>query len=399
ILIGGFGRGEGSIIYKKKKFIPINDYDIYVVTSKKYPNALIEQMCKKASEAINKKCINFYDYSEDMEYDIEKTFYPDIRVLTLSELRKLPPFLKYFEIKNSTVIYGENVIKEIPNFNIKEIPDSEGFRFLMNRICLMIMHFPFSALKNLDEKNKERIINFNMKATLSCAEALLLLSKKFTASYIERAEILKKTYKKDFPELSQKIPELPKLVNKYTNQKLKPDYKNIENPLRDWFVIRDYSVEIIRFLLYNFTGTEIKNMRKLTHTMNKTYSRDYIKGYIKGKFGINNKILLNILNYPANYVLNLLYIKRIFDIKRKLCLSPLKHPFIPPDLKIFPAAIFIISSLNGDGSINERLFNESQRYLGQVYFDYPEIYKNKDWEGMRRIFGTIFNLYGFQKLI
>src|SRR3989344_9687553 len=95
ILIGGFGRGEGSVIFKNREFIPINDYDIYAITSKKYSNKVIEEMCDKASVSIGKKCINFVDFAEDMEYSIEKTFYPDVRIMTLSELRKLPPFLKY----------------------------------------------------------------------------------------------------------------------------------------------------------------------------------------------------------------------------------------------------------------------------------------------------------------
>lgn len=399
ILIGGFGRGEGSIIYKNKKFIPINDYDIYVVTSKKYSNELIEKTCEEASRSIDKRCIDFYDYTQDMEYDIEKTFYPDIRVLTLSELKTLPAFLKYFELKNSLVIYGENVINKIPDIKLNDIPSPEGFRFLMNRISLMIMHFPYSAFTKLSEKDKERIINFNSKTALSCAEALLFYSKKFVPSYEKRSEILKETFKMDFLELSKRIPELPGIVEKYTNQKLKPDYEKIKNPIKDWFIIRNYAIEIIRFLLFQFTGIEMKDIKEIIYTLNKIYPRYYIKNYIKSKFKIRNNILLNILNPPANFVLNVLYIKRIFDIKRNLCLSPLKHPFVPPDLKIFPAAILIISSLNKNGLIESRLFNKSRNYLNQVYFDNPKIYENNNWEEMRKTFGTIFNIYGFQKLI
>lgn len=399
ILIGGFGRGEGGIIYKNKKFIPINDYDIYVITSKKYSDKLIEKMCEKASESIDKKCIDFYDYSRDMKYDIEKTFYPDIRVLTLSELKKLPPFLKYFELRNSIVIYGKDIIKKIPDIQIKEIPSPEGFRFLMNRLSLMIMHFPYSAFKKLSQKDRERIINFNSKTALSCAEALLFYSKKFVPSYYKRAKILEKTFKKDFPELFLKIPDLPKIVNKYTNQKLKPNYKLIKSPIEDWFKIRDYGIEIIRYLIYKFTKKKAKNIENLAYILNKTYSKKYLKDYIKVKFKIKNSFLLSILVYPANFVLNLLYIQRIKSTKKRFLFSPLKHPLIPPDLKLFPSTILIISSINKNGEIDYRLFNKSRAYFKQIFFDNQEIYKNKDWEEMRKNFGTAFNIYGFQKLI
>ena len=33
ILAGGFGRGEGSVIIKNKQAIPLNDFDIYIITN------------------------------------------------------------------------------------------------------------------------------------------------------------------------------------------------------------------------------------------------------------------------------------------------------------------------------------------------------------------------------
>ncbi|HTY44206.1 MAG TPA: hypothetical protein VMC80_03110, partial [Patescibacteria group bacterium] len=337
LLIGGFGRGEGSVIYKKNKFIPINDYDIYVITDKKYPNEIIEKMCREASESIGKRCIDFQDYSKDMEYSIENTFYPDIRVMTLQELRKIPHFLKYYEIKYSaSVIYGRNVLEEIPDFDIREVPLTEGMRFLLNRISLMIMHFSPSFIESSSQQDKERVINFNSKAALSCAEALLLYSGKFVASYKKRAEILDKTYSSDFPELKKIIPKLPEVVKKYTNHKLKPDY-SIKNYISDWFEIRNYSIEILKFLIFKFIGKRADNSEELAYVMNRNFSKFYIRDYIKVKFNLRSKLFLNLLSYPANFVLNLLYSRKIYDSKKRIYLKPLKHPFTPPDLKIFPS--------------------------------------------------------------
>jgi len=299
----------------------------------------------------------------------------------------------------SITIYGKNVINEFPEFNIDDIPLPEGFRFLMNRLSLMIMHMPYSSLKKTTENNQERIINFNMKTALSCAEALLLYSKKFVASYKKRSEIFKKTYEKDFPELYKKIPHIANLVDKYTKQKLKPNYKLVKSFIDDWFILRDYSAEILKFLLFKFTGKKAGNIEELSQIINKIYPKYYLKEYIKTKLKVRNNFLLSLLVKPANLTLNLLYTKRISQIKKKIFLNSLKHPFIPPDLKLFPATVLFIFALNKQGKINQELFNKARIYFNQVYPDNSNIYKNTNWEEMRKDFGTAFNIYGFQKLI
>jgi len=400
LLIGGFGRGEGSVIFKKGKFIPINDYDLYAITEKDYSSEVIEKMCTEASESIGKRCIDFHDYSKDMVYSIEKTFYPDIRVMTLNSLRKLPPFLKYYEIKySSSVIYGKDILSQMPNFKITEVPNQDGLRFLMNRLSLMIMHFSPKFIKNTSPSDRERVINFNSKTALSCAEALLLYSRKFVSSYGKRAEILEKTFSRDFPELAKKIPKLPKIIRKYTNQKIKPDYNSIKEYIQDWFDLRDYSLEILNFLILKFTGKKAESPEELAKIMNIYYPMSYLKNYLKAKFNLKSNFLVSFLNPFANISLNLIYSRTLSSSTKRINLSPLLHPLSPPDMKIFPAAILIISSLNRDGTINSELFLKSRKYLKQVYPDNPKIYDKLDWEEMRKTFGTAFNLYGFQRLI
>lgn len=292
-------------------------------------------MCTRASESIGKKCIDFNDYSNDMKYSIENTFYPDIRVITLEELRKIPYFLKYYEIKHgASVIYGKDVLSEIPNFSIKDVPKTEGMRFLLNRISLMIMHFSPEFIKSASQQDKERVINFNSKTALSCAEALLLHSGKFVASYKKRAEILEESYLSDFPELYKVIPNLPKIVKKYTSHKLKPDYL-IKDYISDWFKIRDYVREILKFLIFKFTGRKANNIEELAKIINRHFSILYIKDYVKIKLSIRNNFFLNLLSYPANFVLNVLYLRKIYDSKKKIYFMPLTHPFTPQTLKFF----------------------------------------------------------------
>ncbi|MGV8151630.1 MAG: hypothetical protein ACP5OG_00980 [Candidatus Nanoarchaeia archaeon] len=400
ILIGGFGRGEGSIIHKKNKFIPINDYDIYAITSRTYPTSIIEETSRLATEAIGKKCINFFNFKEDLAYSIENTFYADIRVMTLEQLKKIPPFLKYFDMKyGSKVIYGEDVLKQMPDITLNDIPSPEGFRFLLNRISLMVMHFSPEFISSPSDSDKERIINFNMKAALSCAEALLFYSKKYTASYKQRSNTLKKTFKYDFPDLFSIIPGLPKIVHKYTMQKIKPDYASIKDYISDWFKIRDYSTEISKFLLYEYTSKKPNDVFQIAKILNKNYSKKYLEGYIKSKYNIKSRILLLALNPLASIVLNLLFIKRVYSSNNGFTLGPLIHPFVAPDMKIFAAGFLIINSLNKDKTLNKEMFTKSRKYLHQVFPDNKKIYEELNWEGIRELYGTLFNLYGFQKII
>lgn len=399
LLIGGFGRGEGSIIMKKNKFIPINDYDIYAITQNKVSNPVLERISLEASRAIGKKGINFEDFTEDMEYDVETTFYPDIRVITLAELKKLPPFLKYYEIKyGATTIYGKNILHMIPEMDINNVPSPEGFRFLMNRISLSIMHLPHSVFKEISTSDKERLINFNSKVAFALAESLLIYSRKYQVGYKKRADILKKTYNSDFPELHNEFPKLPEIVSKYTNQKLKPNYKKIKDPLKDWFLLREYSFEVVRYLLFKFIGKKAKSVRDVSKLFIKEYPKYYLREYIQQKFKIPN-VLSNLLVYPANFVLNLLFILRIFESKKKLSLTPITKPFVSPDMKIFSGAFSLIHSIDKKGELDPLLFSKSWESLNTLYPIPKQIKQNPNWESSRELFGTIFNLYGFQRLI
>jgi len=158
----------------------------------------------------------------------------------------------------------------------------------------------YSNFKKLDQNNKERIINFNIKTAFGCAEALLTFSRKFAPSYKGRANIFEKTYKKDFPELAGKIPGLAKLIKKYTSLKLRPDYNSINDPVKDWFLLRDYSTHVVKFLLYKFTKVKSDSVEELTKNLYSIYRKEYLKNYLAVKFKIKNYYLLSVLVFPSN---------------------------------------------------------------------------------------------------
>ncbi|MBU2104468.1 MAG: nucleotidyltransferase domain-containing protein, partial [Nanoarchaeota archaeon] len=129
ILFGGFGRGEGTYEIVGKKIIPLNDYDMYVVTKNKIPDEKLEEIGKKCSVLIGKGGGEFVENYNEI-YEKSKYFHVDLRWLDYNQLPKLRRINRTYELKyGSRVIYGEDVRKRIKEI---KVPLSEAFRYLIN---------------------------------------------------------------------------------------------------------------------------------------------------------------------------------------------------------------------------------------------------------------------------
>ena len=74
-LVGGFGRGEGSVLLFNSKVIMINDYDIVVLTNIKPSLNLIEKILKIIKNKITIKQIDITYYSLSDFKNLNKTVY------------------------------------------------------------------------------------------------------------------------------------------------------------------------------------------------------------------------------------------------------------------------------------------------------------------------------------
>ena len=69
LFFGGFGRGEGSYEITDGKVVPLNDYDIYVVTKKEVPDEELERVGMLCSKAIGRGGGEFVEnFREEMIY-------------------------------------------------------------------------------------------------------------------------------------------------------------------------------------------------------------------------------------------------------------------------------------------------------------------------------------------
>ncbi len=387
--IGGLGRGEGSFIYENKKFKPLNDYDIYLITKKKTSFLKLKKISKRAGKKIMKSNFSFSRSSSLME------FYVDLRNMTLDEMKKVEPMLKYYEIRESAkIVYGRDVRKDMPNFSLDEIPLEEGFRFLMNRMSLLIESFNTGKLE--DFKTRKTIIYYIGKNYLTAAESLLLLNKKFKASYEKRSKVLRKCYKEDFKKLAKKLPNLHLRVEKFTKNKLRPKRKFFkQDPKKLWLEARRDMLKVTNYYIekaFNLNSSNFLQLSSEIKKMNKTFLKKYLSLFIKSKFNLNPKLLLSPLSFFGRIYFNYLYYKRNFLLNKK---RNFKILFSSEDinLKIYSLCPLVLFSLKKDLSLNKECFNNARKKMNKI----SSSEKVNNWESLRKKYSDIFRVYQFLK--
>jgi len=363
ILAGSFGYGEGPVKIKKEKVYPFNDYDIYIITKKPISSEKIDEIASKTANKIGYRGIKYFYNFKKEEQTLEKNFYIDLKCLTLKQLKKLPPRLKYYNFKESTqTLYGEDLTHLTPNLQLDEIPLSEPAKLLLDRMSQLIEYY--SLEKKYDREFLTYIIQ---QAYAACLTSLLMLSKKYRSKYSENNKTFLKIYKKDFPELYKKLPNLHLNINKYVKWKLNPQkspYTSIEKEFR---LCTKHIYEVSKYFFSKFLNKEIETLNELSNAiLNMSYT--FYSPYLKYQFKIKPN-----LTYPTlNLFLRHKYSQRI-KIWNK------KHRRIyfnkyPPDSYIFASVPYLLLSVS-EKKVNEPLLNKGTSILKKVY---PV--KGKNWE-------------------
>jgi hypothetical protein len=390
MVIGGLARGEGSFLIENKKVMPLNDYDIYVITNKKINFEILKTVSENASKRINKETnFSFSQSSNLME------FYVDLRNMTLDEIQKVEPMLKYFEIRKSArVIYGQDVMKIMPNFSLEEIPVEDGLRFLMNRASLLIESFDIENLR--DYNTKKTIFYYIGKNYLTFAESLLLLNKKFVASYQKRAEVFSKCYKEDFKELYEILPDLDKRIKFFTDYKLKPSKKLFNQEVtKYWLQARKDMLEVSKYYLkraYGLNSNSIIEFSRNIGRLNKRFINRYMKIFVKSKFGISlSNWVLFLLSRGGRFYFNYLYYRRNEGLNKK---RNYKILFSNRDINIrmYELCPLVLFSIEDDFKINNQLFSEALKEIREI-----EKVNIINWRDLRKKYADLFRIYQFLK--
>ena len=209
IIAGGFGRGEASVIEEDNRLRFLSDCEITLVSGKR----------------ISRKAINCLIADIYQRTSLEVVLHNSIMLLIFSSfpwLKRLfgklwKPSILHYDLKHGAmVVFGENVLKKIPDVRPNDIPVWEGIRLIFNRMAAVLKYFPDS-----DERRDESIYWIN-KVILACQDALLLSVGQYHHSYKTRNMIFNELLQSQFGELEEKLPKFLSLASMATSYKLNP---------------------------------------------------------------------------------------------------------------------------------------------------------------------------------
>ena len=401
ILGGGFARGEGSVKINNGVVYPLNDYDVIILTKKRL--SISEHTLNKIALDLSKE-ITPTSFSFTNSTNLIN-FYVDFRNMTIKELTKLPPLLKYYELKHSgRVIFGDpEILKHIPDYHIEEIPREDGIRFLFNRMSLLVEYFKTKYTRNeMNTQEKETLIYFISKMYLSVAEALTLLSNKFEPSYMRRSQVLEDSYKEDHPELYHIIPNLPRIVTWATNCKLDFDQctksMEIEEAINLWFETRDNLNHVVAYCFKSYGVNPqidwIKTPDILIKTLRGKFYIDYTKDITKSKFRLPlPRGTSKYVSYAAQIYLNWLYYRRLKNLKG-ISYWKLFSEITDPGLKIYRGLPHVLYALQKDGTVDQEMTATSIDNLKKLQ-PVPQDLCPEDWDSTAQFYTDVFRIYQF----
>ncbi len=345
ILFGGFGHGSGSFKEINKKIVPLNDYDLYLITNKKINNKKLEELGRKCSNAIGRGGVEFVEDFEQI-YDEKKCFHVDLHCILYKKLPKLYPTQRTFDLKTSLVIYGDkDVLNNVPEVKISR---SDALRLLFNKI---------NHLALAEGNSKEIRAIYAVKGFTDLCSAILIFREKYTSRYQDREKIFESL---DVPE------ELKKFVSKATYAKLYKGY-NVKDIEKFSGASKKWVEWALKESFKEYLGIKSENWKEICKEAYKKLPYVYFDDYLGSK---------NL--FPAQYYLN---IKFFLEGLRK-------KEFLIKSLDKWRDAGLIIALSMILYSFNEK--DEAEKYLRKL---------TGKTNPLRERILKLYSIYYLQKLI
>lgn len=174
VLIGGYGRGEGTpFINSDGSQSPFNDYDLVVIVENLNP--AIRQKFRRLEKELSAKL----------------GLPVDLCPYLLPHLHKCEFSLLNYEMKQGhKVIWGDqNILAAMPDYPRDAIPLSEGTRLLLNRGKLLLdMKRRLANPEPPTAEERIRFIKFIQKVHLALGDCALLAEGKYDMAYAVKKE-------------------------------------------------------------------------------------------------------------------------------------------------------------------------------------------------------------------
>lgn len=385
ILAGGFGRGEGSIRTTiDGKVVPLKDYDVYVITNAKINEKQYIDMIERIHEKISIKSSWYFSVAPG-------AFNVGVQAIPIERLERLPPDIATIDLKfASKVLYGEDLRKNIP-LCLNDIILSTGALVLFNKTIGLLenMNLRF-FVEGPKEEERNSIIYECGKTFVEMCTALTILARRYLPSYAKRAKLFPMLLAEDFPSLIEKLPDLSSRVAFFTDLKLTSRFDEYDqDPLKLWFVTRQYFNEVLKYYLQRFLNIDSANddwidfSRKVYRKLSLEFFKEYLHYNLRNVAGYDRR-LLPILSLIGQVYDNFFFMNRIRSIEKVFYPMPILS-WPSPLIKIFSASTLALNSINADGSVDSDLLHEAIFYIKKAY---PLEVRNssdcKKWDAVRR---------------
>jgi len=386
ILAGSFGYGQGPVKVEKDKIYPFNDFDIYVISSHRVNKKLFDDIATEIAQELNLKGINyFYNFSKE-EQKLKENFYIDLKVYTLDDWKNLVPRLRYYKLRENTkVLWGKDIRDLAPNFSLKQIPDAEIIKILLDRVSQLIEYYSDDDSKYCDDY----LTYIIQQAYAGCLTAILFPLEKYQPRYIDSVKILSGIYKES--ALSKKLPDLEKRIYKVIEWRMNPQILPNKDIKKSWRVCANDILEVLNYTIGNFVNREIDNLDELSRVirkMSKYYHRPYLNELIRQRLKIKMDFLSCFLLLPLNIFFKYKYFLRVKKISGKFYWRIFFNPDLP-DLKIFSIAPLLLSV-----KINNYNLDRTRSELKKIY---PV--QGKDWDEVSIDYANVYIAFFLQKLL
>ena len=189
VLLGGYGRGEGTPYLVGDKQLPFNDYDFVVVS---------EPMSRRRRIQVQARLrLLEQRLSEQLGLPIDLCLYP------YNELRRAEFSLLNYEMKyGHIVVWGRpQVLTDMPSYAPDAIPLSEGTRLLLNRGKLLLdIRRAIRTGRELTAEERLRFMKFVFKAFLAFGDCALLILGNYDLSYAVKKKRVETVAASDVPD-------------------------------------------------------------------------------------------------------------------------------------------------------------------------------------------------------
>lgn len=170
VLVGSFGRGEGTIVVRQGELCPVHDYDIVIVSKDDLPRERLSQAASELAASLGLPHIDLFSYRR-------------------GQLASFAPSLFSLDLKaGGKVFHGDpNALQIVRSVDPSDLPLDEARRLMFNRLPSLIESVHEGDFRGAPEGDDAfRIAYMASRVILACVEALLIEAQDYHPSCRER---------------------------------------------------------------------------------------------------------------------------------------------------------------------------------------------------------------------